>query len=83
MLDTLICNASLIAQLVKNLPPMQETQIQFLGWEGPVDSEAWQATVYGVSRVGHNLVTTPSPPPDTLRSYQWNLGHVCFISQET
>ena len=57
MLDTLICNASLIAPLVKNLPPMQETQIQFLGWEGPVDSEAWQATVYGVSRVGHNLVT--------------------------
>ena len=25
--------ASLIAQLVKNLPAMQETQVQFLGWE--------------------------------------------------
>ena len=25
--------ASLIAQLVKNLPAMQETLIQFLGWE--------------------------------------------------
>ena len=25
--------ASLIAQLVKNLPAMQETPIQFLGWE--------------------------------------------------
>ena len=25
--------ASLIAQLVKNLPTMQETLIQFLGWE--------------------------------------------------
>ena len=25
--------ASLIAQLVKNLPAMQETLVQFLGWE--------------------------------------------------
>ena len=25
--------ASLIAQLVKNLPTMQETQVRFLGWE--------------------------------------------------
>ena len=25
--------ASLIAQLVKNLPAMQETRVQFLGWE--------------------------------------------------
>ena len=25
--------ASLIAQLVKNLPAMQETPVQFLGWE--------------------------------------------------
>ena len=27
--------ASLIAQLVKNLPAMQETPVQFLGWEDP------------------------------------------------
>ena len=26
--------ASLVAQLVKNLPAMQETLVQFLGWEG-------------------------------------------------
>ena len=25
--------ASLIAQLIKNLPAMQETLVQFLGWE--------------------------------------------------
>ena len=25
--------ASLVAQLVKNLPAMQETLVQFLGWE--------------------------------------------------
>ena len=27
--------ASLVAQTVKNLPAMQETQVQFLGWEDP------------------------------------------------
>ena len=27
--------ASLIAQLAKNLPAMQETSVQFLGWEDP------------------------------------------------
>ena len=29
--------ASLIAQLVKNLPVMQETLVQFLGWEDPLE----------------------------------------------
>ena len=31
--------ASLIAQLVKNLPAMQETQVQFLGREDPLEKE--------------------------------------------
>ena len=29
--------ASLIAQLVKNLPAMQETPVQSLGWEDPLE----------------------------------------------
>ena len=29
--------ASPIAQLVKNLPAMQETLVQFLGWEDPLE----------------------------------------------
>ena len=29
--------ASLVAQLVKNLPAMGETWIQYLGWEDPLD----------------------------------------------
>ena len=29
--------ASLVAQLVKNLPEMQETPVQFLGWEDPLE----------------------------------------------
>ena len=28
-----------MAQLVKNLPAMQQTQIQFLGWENPLEKE--------------------------------------------
>ena len=29
--------ASLVAQMVKNLPPMQETQVRFLGQEDPLE----------------------------------------------
>ena len=29
--------ASLVAQTVKNLPTMQETRIQSLGWEDPLE----------------------------------------------
>ena len=31
--------ASLVAQMVKNLPAMQETQVRPLGWEGPLKEE--------------------------------------------
>ena len=64
--------------MVKHLPAMRETQVQSLGWEDALekgmafqysylenllDRGAWQATVHGVARVGHNLVTKPPPPP--------------------
>ena len=29
--------ASLVIQMVKNLPAMQETQVWFLGWEDPLE----------------------------------------------
>ena len=31
--------ASLVAQLVKNLPVVQETLVQFLGWDDPLEKE--------------------------------------------
>ena len=31
--------ASLVAQLVKNLPAMQETHVRSLGWEDPLEEE--------------------------------------------
>ena len=31
--------ASLVAQTVKNLPAVQETPVQFLGWEDPLEKQ--------------------------------------------
>ena len=31
--------ASLVAQMVKNLPEMWETQVQSMGWEDPLEKE--------------------------------------------
>ena len=57
---------SLVAQLVKNLPTMQETQVQSLGWEDPLEKGiashcsilAWRIPRTekpgGSQRVGHD-----------------------------
>ena len=37
--------------------------LQYSYLENPMDRDAWQTTVYGVARVGHDLVPKP-PPPD-------------------
>ena len=56
--------SSLVAQRIKHLPAMWETQVQSLGWEDPLEKEmatyfclenpmdrgAWRATVHGVSK---------------------------------
>ena len=34
-----VLGASLVAQLVKNLPEMQETSVQFLGWEDSLEKD--------------------------------------------
>ena len=36
--------ASLMAPRVKNLPEIQETQVQSLGWEDPLEQEMEMAT---------------------------------------
>ena len=55
-----------MAQLVKNLPVMQETQVRFLGQEDPLEKEtklAWETSwteepgrlqSMGLQRVGHD-----------------------------
>ena len=57
--------ASLAAQMVKNLPAVQETWVQSLGWEDPLekamathssclensmDRGAWQTAIHGVTK---------------------------------
>ena len=36
-LEDLLGENTLTAQLVKNRPAMQETQVRFLGWEDPLE----------------------------------------------
>ena len=33
------CQPSLVAQVVRHLPAMQETQVRYLGWEDPLEKE--------------------------------------------
>ena len=41
--------ASLIAQLVKNPPAMQETPVRFLGWEDPLEKgQATHTSILGL-----------------------------------
>ena len=35
--------------------------LQYSCLENPMEREAWQVTVHGVSRVGHDLATKPVP----------------------
>ena len=59
--------ASLMAQLVKNLPAMRETWVRSLGWEDPLEKGtaihssilAWRIswTAMGSQRIGHDWAT--------------------------
>ena len=40
--------------------------LQYSCLENPMDRGVWQATVHGVTRVGHDLVTKPPPPLLTI-----------------
>ena len=65
----MVHQASLVAQLVKNLPAMRETWVQSLGWEDPLEKgmathssilawrTPWTVQSMGLQRVRHNWVT--------------------------
>ena len=46
----------------ENGHPLQDSCLK-----NPMDRGAWRATVHGVARVGHNLVT--KPPAPLIKSY--------------
>ena len=45
-----------------------DNPLQYSCLENPMDGEAWWATVYGVTRVRHDLMTKPPPPPPALKN---------------
>ena len=46
-----------------------------IAWRIPIDRAAWQATVHGVTRVGHDLATKP-PAPEAKKIYCLDLKSV-------
>ena len=42
--------------------------LQYSFLENPMDRGAWQVTVHGVTRVGHNLAPSPSPSPPSPKN---------------
>ena len=44
-LQDCLFGASLVAQMVKNLPARQETRVQSLGWEDPLEKERQRPSV--------------------------------------
>ena len=44
------------------------THAIILAWEISMDRGAWRATVHGVARVGHDLVTKPPPTTHNTKS---------------
>ena len=56
---------SLIAQLVKNLPAMQDTLVQFLGWEDPLEKEEATLKYFWASLVAQLVKNLPAMQ-DTL-----------------
>ena len=68
---------SLVAQMVKNLPAMQETQVQSPGEENgnplqysfledPMDRGAWLATVHGVVKSQTTIDPSIHPPTPSI-----------------
>ena len=64
------CNAGdpgLILGLGRSPGEGNDNPVQYSYLENPMDREAWQATVRGIARVGHDLAT--KPPPPTIMSH--------------
>ena len=54
-------DAGLIPGLGRSPGEGNGNPLQYSCLENPTDRGAWQATVHGVTRIGHDLVTKPPP----------------------
>ena len=60
------CNAEVVGSILGSRRPPEEGDgdpLQYSCLENPKDRGAWQTTVHGISRVGHNSATKPPPKP--------------------
>ena len=55
------------------------THSSILAWKNPRDRGAWWATVHGVARVGHNLVTKPPLSLTKVQFYQISIFNILQI----
>ena len=57
------CNAGDVGSVPESgrVPGKKMATYSSIAWKNPTDKGAWQATVHGVARVGHNLATKPPP----------------------
>ena len=60
-LSAMQVDPGLIPGLRRSLGEGNGSPLQDSCLENPMDRGAWQATVHGVAKVGHNLVTKPTP----------------------
>ena len=78
---------SLIAQLVKNPPAMQETWVQSLGWEDPLEKEkathssilawriSWTVQSMGSQKLNRTEQLSLSPKVVTRYCKEWGIEH--------
>ena len=65
--------ASLVAQLVKNPPPVRKTWVRNLGWEDPLEGRAWQPTPVFLTEEFHGLYSLwCCKEPDTTFSFTFS-----------
>ena len=60
-IDMLLCVVCVLNWSIIALEKEMATYFIILAWRIPMDRGAWETTVYGVTRVGHDLATKPSP----------------------
>ena len=67
-----LCNAGDLGSISgSGRSPGEGNPLQYSCLENPMDRGAWRATVHGVARVGHDLVTKPPTTTTTMLFLAW------------
>ena len=71
--------ASLVTQLVKNLPPMQETWVQSLGWEDPLEKGKATHSSILAWRIPRTVQSMGSQSRTWLSNFHFTQNHYTHI----